>query len=721
MAQVQNWLHGLAQAGAIPAIPVGRGTEIATPGLDRVRALGVQHAAAEVPHLDKVLGFEAFSRPVARPVMTGKDQTFREEVEHWTLAITSSAYIHWASFQEVVEHVCVVEGIKQESHAKQIEKKARRRRNFSNSFSRGQSSQVYSGRPVQSAMQVSAEGQSEANYQSLGQHGGYTVSTASGQRPTLDRACYECGEVRHIKRYCPRIRQGGQQTQYQAPQAPFAPDRRGYSTWANWMILGMVDFNVILGMSWLSPHYAILDCHSKIVTLAMSGAPRLEWKGNLSLLPKKVISFVRARKLVEKGWLAYLAHIRDTSTDTPPIDSGPVVHKFADVFPVDLPGMPPDRDIDFRIDLDLGTRPISIPPYRMAPTKLRELKEQLQDLLSKGFIRPSASSWSAPEGIMVDPQKIQAIKEWARPTSVTEIRSFVALASYYRRFVKGFASIASHLTHLTQKEVPFQWSDKCEESFQKLKTLLDISNTGRMLACVEARSSFLEQIKAKQFEDDMLCRIRDKQVKCEHHKPGGTLQRMPIPKWKWERIAMYFVVGLSKTLGMFDSIWIIVDRLTKSAHFIPVRITYDAEKLAKIYIREVVRLHRVPISIVCNRGTTFTSRFWEHLHEELGTRDVVFKEDVFPFAITPAHSSLPLIANAMPFIDVIPVELQNVPTSRDNVENPGTLSADTLSDHPTTSLNQPNENSLNTSSLPPQDPPLDHHQNSDHNVTNHNS
>ncbi|WMV32637.1 hypothetical protein MTR67_026022, partial [Solanum verrucosum] len=73
---------------------------------------------------------------------------------------------------------------------------------------------------------------------------------------------------------------------------------------------------------------------------------------------------------------------------------------------------------------------------------------------------------------MIDVQKIEAVKNWVRPSSVTEVRSFVGLASYYRRFVKNFASIATHLTRLTKNEVPFEWTKKCEESFQKLKTLL---------------------------------------------------------------------------------------------------------------------------------------------------------------------------------------------------------------------------------------------------------
>ncbi|XP_059316218.1 uncharacterized mitochondrial protein AtMg00860-like [Lycium ferocissimum] len=76
------------------------------------------------------------------------------------------------------------------------------------------------------------------------------------------------------------------------------------------------------------------------------------------------------------------------------------------------------------------------------------------------------------DGIMVDPKNIEAVKDWVRPTTVTEIHSFVGLASYFCRFVKGFVSIASHLTRLTQKEVPFWWSNSCEEKFQKIKTLL---------------------------------------------------------------------------------------------------------------------------------------------------------------------------------------------------------------------------------------------------------
>ncbi|XP_070039887.1 uncharacterized protein [Nicotiana tomentosiformis] len=148
----------------------------------------------------------------------------------------------------------------------------------------------------------------------------------------------------------------------------------GYETIADLLLLNMIDFEVILGMDWLSPYHAILDCYAMTVTLAMPELPILDWKGSSVSSSSQVISFLKGRHLVKKGCLAYLAYVRGTTAESPMIDSVPVVREFADVFPSDLPGMPPDCDIDFRIDLAPGTQPISIPSYRMAP---KELKEQL--------------------------------------------------------------------------------------------------------------------------------------------------------------------------------------------------------------------------------------------------------------------------------------------------------------------------------------------------------
>ncbi|GAU34277.1 hypothetical protein TSUD_321230 [Trifolium subterraneum] len=110
------------------------------------------------------------------------------------------------------------------------------------------------------------------------------------------------------------------------------------------------------------------------------------------------------------------------------------------------------------------------------------------------------------------------------------------------------------------------------------------------------------------------------QVKIEHQKPAGPLQPLEIPEWKWEHITMDFVTGLPRNQKGEDSIWVIVDRLTKSAHFIAVKSTYKASRYAEIFLEEIVKLHGVPVSIVSDRDPAFTSHFWRAFQKAMGTR-----------------------------------------------------------------------------------------------------
>jgi hypothetical protein len=109
-------------------------------------------------------------------------------------------------------------------------------------------------------------------------------------------------------------------------------------------------------------------------------------------------------------------------------------------------------------------------------------------------------------------------------------------------------------------------------------------------------------------------------VKAVHLKSAGELQPWPIPAWKWEDISMDFIVGLPKTARGCDSIWVIVDRLTKAAHFLPVKTRDPVITYAKLYIDRILRLHGVPNTIIFDRGTQFVSKFWKCLHESLGTK-----------------------------------------------------------------------------------------------------
>ncbi|KAL0556809.1 hypothetical protein IC582_005326 [Cucumis melo] len=110
------------------------------------------------------------------------------------------------------------------------------------------------------------------------------------------------------------------------------------------------------------------------------------------------------------------------------------------------------------------------------------------------------------------------------------------------------------------------------------------------------------------------------QVKAPRQKPAGLLQPLSIPEWKWENVSMDFITGLPRTLRGFTVIWVVVDRLTKSAHFVPGKSTYTASKWAQLYMSEILRLHGVPVSIVSDRDARFTSKFWKGLQTAMGTR-----------------------------------------------------------------------------------------------------
>jgi hypothetical protein len=109
-------------------------------------------------------------------------------------------------------------------------------------------------------------------------------------------------------------------------------------------------------------------------------------------------------------------------------------------------------------------------------------------------------------------------------------------------------------------------------------------------------------------------------VKASHLKSADILQLLSIPSWKWEDINMDFIVGLPNTSLMHDSIWVIIDRLTKTAHFLPMHTTYNAKKYAEIYLDQIVRLHGIPKTIISDRGAQFIARFWEQLQQALGTK-----------------------------------------------------------------------------------------------------
>ncbi|XP_042992210.1 uncharacterized protein LOC122318677, partial [Carya illinoinensis] len=478
--------------------------------------------------------------------------------------------------------------------------------------------------------------------------------------------------------------------------------------------------------------------------------------------------------------------------------------EFDDVFPEEMPNeLPPIRGIEHQIDFVPGAAIPNRPAYRSNPEETKELQRQVEDLMSKGYVRESMSPCAVPvllvpkkdgtwrivvflgyvvstKGIEVDEEKVKAIKEWPTPKSITEVRSFHGLASFYRRFVKDFRTIAAPLTEVIKKNVGFHWGATQESAFATIKERLcsapvlalpdfnkafeiecDASGIGigavlmqdrrpiaffseklsgaslkyptydkELYALIRAletwqhylwprefvihtdheslkhlkgqgklnkrHARWMEYIETfpyvicyKQgkenivadalsrryhegylFKENKLCvpgcsmrellvreahggglmghfgvkktldilhehffwpkmkrdvtHICGRCITCRKAKskvlPHGLYTPLPVPSEPWVDISMDFVLGLPRTKRGRDSIFVVVDRFSKTAHFIPCHKTDDATNIADLFFREIVRLHGVPGSIVSDRDVKFLSYFWKVLWGKLGTK-----------------------------------------------------------------------------------------------------
>ncbi|GKA79943.1 putative reverse transcriptase domain-containing protein [Tanacetum coccineum] len=253
-------------------------------------------------------------------------------------------------------------------------------------------------------------------------------------------------------------------------------------------------FDVIIGMDWLVKHDAVIVCGEKVVSIPY-GNKMLIVESDKGVSRLKVISCIKARKYVERGCHLFLAHVTENKSKEKQMEDVPVIRDFPEVFPEEFPGLPPPRQVEFRIDLVPGAAPVTRAPYRLAPSETRELSVQLQELLEKGFIRLSSSPWGAPCSSMIFKDEEEhgkhlkiilellkkerlyakfskSIKSWAAPTTPTEVRQFLGLAGYYRRFIEGFSLISKLLTKLTKKDKKCEWGKEEEEAFQTLKQKL---------------------------------------------------------------------------------------------------------------------------------------------------------------------------------------------------------------------------------------------------------
>eukprot|EP00253_Pinus_taeda_P012699 PITA_12699 len=740
-------------------------------------------------------------------------------------------------------------------------------------------------------------------------------------------------------------------------------------------ILPLGSYDVLIGMDWLEKHWALVNCKTKMIRYKDDAGIEQEMQGIKRPVQIRPITASQLAKCIQNRCQVYAIQVgyAETKNKGNPLEHLPIIKEFTDVFPEEVPRLPPKRDIDFTIELIPGAAPVLRAPYRMSVPELTELKMQLQELLEKNYIRPSVSPWGAPvlfvrkkdgtlrmcidywqlnkltiknkhplpridelfdqvkgatvfskidlrsgyhqirikdediaktafrtryghyefvvlpfgltnapatfmclmnsvfhqfldkfvlifiddiliysrskeehekhlrmvlqtlrehqlyaklskcdfykeeiqylghviskDGIAVDPEKIKTILDWPVPKDVADIRSFMGLAGYYRRFVEGFSRVAYPITSLQKKGRTFRWSSECQQSFERPKQLLtsapvlsiadpnkdyvvctDASGEGvggvlmqegkviayesrklkehekkysdydleltavihalkmwrhyllgrrfllltdhhsltnyfsqptlnarqahwadflsgfdfdikhlkgkenwEMMKTAASQDAEYQQLKQqmplsskgnpqdyevssdgmllykkrlfvpndnslkKVIMDEfhtshyaghpgyqkMLTALRKEyywpgmkkhvveyltrclecqQIKAEHQHLAGLLQPLPIPEWKWEVISMDFITGLPKTKRNNDSIMVVVDKLSKVAHFIPVQSTYKAVQIAHVFMQNIFRLHGLPKTIISDRDVKFTSAFWRALFAELGTQ-----------------------------------------------------------------------------------------------------
>uniref|UniRef100_A0A1S3ZF40 Retrotransposon gag domain-containing protein n=1 Tax=Nicotiana tabacum TaxID=4097 RepID=A0A1S3ZF40_TOBAC len=209
-----------------------------------------------------------------------------------------------------------------------------------------------------------------------------------------------------------------------------------------------------------------------------------------------------AQRLLKKGCLGLIDIVNETRKETVSIENVPVVREFSNVFPEEFPGLPPVREIDFGIDLLPDTQPTSIPPYRMALAELKEIKQQLQDLLDKGFIRPSISPWGAP--ILFVKKKDRSLRiQGEHENHLRIVLQTLREHRHYAKFSKCefWLDSVAFLGHVVSKDGIMRLED--------IGIIFSVGNSETLLACAQAKSSLVERIKATQYEDERLCKYRD--------------------------------------------------------------------------------------------------------------------------------------------------------------------------------------------------------------------
>ena len=336
----------------------------------------------------------------------------------------------------------------------------------------------------------------------------------------------------------------------------------------------------------------------------------------------RIESCIKAQKYLQKKCPAFLAHIVDKSKEVKKIQDIPEVRDFLDVFPEDLPGLPPKRPVEFRIDLIPGAAPIARAPYRLAPSEMQELSSQLEELLSRGFIRPSFSPWGAPvlfvkkkDGsfrMCIDYRELNklTVKNRYPLPRINDLFDQLQGSTHYSKIDlrSGY-----HQLSVQEEDVPKTAFRTRYGHYEFLVMPFGLTNAPAVFMDLMNRvcRPYLDKFVIV-FIDDILIYSRSKEEHGKHLRLILELLRKEKQYAKFSKCE--FWIREVKFLGHVVS--------HEGIHVDPSKIkeTDKMEKLTRTYLKEVVRLHDVPLSIVSDRDSRFTSKFMEIVAEVAGNK-----------------------------------------------------------------------------------------------------
>nr|GEX25832.1 reverse transcriptase domain-containing protein [Tanacetum cinerariifolium] len=349
----------------------------------------------------------------------------------------------------------------------------------------------------------------------------------------------------------------------------------------NLMLIKLGTLNVIIGMDWLVKHDAVIVCGEKVVHIPY-GNKMLIVESDKVVSRLKVILCIKAcLSVYSKIDLRSGYHQLRIKEEDILITAFRTRHGHFDfqVMPFGLTNAPV-------VFMDLMNR------KERLYAKFSKCDFWLDSVLFLGHVIDRS-------GVHVDPAKIEAIKSWVALTTPTEGKEEEEVFQTLKQKLCSAPILA--LPEGTKDFVVYCDASLKDKMYQDLKLLYWWPNMKADIATCVSKCLTCAKVNA------------------EHQKPSGLLQQHDIPVWKWERITMDFMSGLPRTPNGYDMIWVIVDRLTKSAHFLPMKKMNSMKKLTRPYLKEIVYRHGVPVSIISDRDSHFMSRFWRSLQEALGT------------------------------------------------------------------------------------------------------